>query len=240
MKTVSIHQPHYLIWLGLLDKIAKSDLYVLLDNVQFRKRGFQNRTQYSTATGNKYLSLPVKSKGVQCLGTKIKDILIADKKIIKKHHSTLCHRYNKAPGWKLIEDQIRHIYDKKHNTLVEINQALLELTLTTYQINTPIIKASELNVKGNKSDLILSIVKEVDANIYLSGNGARGYMDHKLFNEANITVKYQDFEHPQYNQSLNRNFYPACFALEWFLFDPVASVTHFENISSNKQPIIDE
>lgn len=234
MKTVSIHQPHYLIWLGLLDKIARSDLYVLLDNVQFSKRGFQHRTQYSTKSGNKYLSLPVKSKGVQCENTKIKDILIADEKKIKKHYTTLCHRYSKTPGWPLIKDKIDHIYSEKHKTLVEINQALLDLTLTCYQVSTPVIRASELKVEGNKSELILSILKNVNANIYLSGNGARRYMDHSLFADANITIRYQKFEHPQYDQNLNTSFSPACFALEWFLLDPMKSVKHFKNVSSDE------
>ena len=32
---VSIHQPNYLPWLGYFDKIKRSDLFVIFDDVQF-------------------------------------------------------------------------------------------------------------------------------------------------------------------------------------------------------------
>ena len=56
---VSIHQPHYLPWLRYLDKIARSDLFILLDDVQYEKNGFQNRNKIKTAQGWAYLTVPV-------------------------------------------------------------------------------------------------------------------------------------------------------------------------------------
>lgn len=234
MKTVSIHQPHYLIWLGLLDKIAKNDLFVLLDNVQYKKRYFQNRTRYSTKTGVKLLSLPVKCKHVQTHKTAIKNISLADDSALKKHLTTLKHRYGKTPGWKLLKDQLYDIYTKDHLNLVSINHDLLNLTLSSYQITTPVINASDLNVSGQKSDLILSILKEVKADHYLSGKGAKSYMEDTLFTEANINVSYQDFIHPTYNQKVNSSFSSACFALEWFFIDPEAAINHFQPIINQR------
>ena len=48
MTVVAIHQPHYLPWLPYLDKADSCDIFVYLDNVQFQKRGFQNRRQSRT------------------------------------------------------------------------------------------------------------------------------------------------------------------------------------------------
>jgi len=56
---VSIHQPQYLPWLGYFDKIAKADVFVLLDNVQFKKNEFQNRNKIKTATGAQWLTVPL-------------------------------------------------------------------------------------------------------------------------------------------------------------------------------------
>lgn len=237
MRTVSIHQPHYLIWLGLLDKIAKSDLFVLLDSVQYKKRNFQNRTQYSTKDGSKLLSLPVNGKGAQPQNTPIKNIRISDHSALKKHLTTLKHRYGKTPGWHLIKEQLQDIYSLKHESLVDINRQLLDLTLSCYQINTPVINSSDLNVYGKKNELLVDILQKVDADIYLSGNGARSYMNPNQFNEANIKVNYQDFEHPIYNQGLPKQFCKACFALEWYFLDPIASVDHFSDSSSPKGSI---
>jgi hypothetical protein len=56
---VTIHQPQYLTWLGFFNKCACSDILVLLDDVQFQKNGFQNRTKIKTDTGWQWLTVPV-------------------------------------------------------------------------------------------------------------------------------------------------------------------------------------
>ena len=45
MKTVGIHQPEYLPWLGFFKKMMSSELFVFLDDAQFRKKGWQNRNR---------------------------------------------------------------------------------------------------------------------------------------------------------------------------------------------------
>ena len=37
-RVVAIHQPNFLPWLGYFDKIARADVFVVLDDVQFPKR----------------------------------------------------------------------------------------------------------------------------------------------------------------------------------------------------------
>ena len=40
---VAAHQPHYMPWLGYLDKMAKADLFVVMDDLQYEAQNFQNR-----------------------------------------------------------------------------------------------------------------------------------------------------------------------------------------------------
>ena len=56
---VSIHQPDFIPWLGFFDKIRLSDLFIIGDNVQFRKKGWTNRNQIKTANGASWLTIPV-------------------------------------------------------------------------------------------------------------------------------------------------------------------------------------
>ena len=59
---VSVHQPQYIPWIGYFHKIAKSDEFVILDNVQYKKREFQNRNKILTKTGPIWLTVPVITK----------------------------------------------------------------------------------------------------------------------------------------------------------------------------------
>ena len=56
---VSVHQPQYIPWIGYFHKIRSSDLFVLLDNVQYKKREFQNRNKIRTKEGSIWLTVPV-------------------------------------------------------------------------------------------------------------------------------------------------------------------------------------
>ncbi|MDR7579336.1 MAG: WbqC family protein, partial [Armatimonadota bacterium] len=42
---VGIHQPHYLPWLRYMAKAALADVFVLLDDAQYTKNGWQNRNR---------------------------------------------------------------------------------------------------------------------------------------------------------------------------------------------------
>ena len=46
---VAAHQPHYLPWLGYLDKMAKADLFVVMDDLQYEAQNFQNRQRVKLA-----------------------------------------------------------------------------------------------------------------------------------------------------------------------------------------------
>ncbi len=60
---LSINQPAYLPWPGYFDRIARSDLHVVLDHVQFEKNSFINRNRILGANGPCWLTVPVRTKG---------------------------------------------------------------------------------------------------------------------------------------------------------------------------------
>jgi hypothetical protein len=77
---------------------------------------------------------------------------------------------------------------------------IIKVVLQNLQIDTPLIMASQLDVVGESTDLLISICKAVNADIYFSGFGGREYQEDILFQEAGISVKYTDFGHPIYPQ----------------------------------------
>ena len=89
---VSVNQPAYLPWLGYFDRIAASDLHVVLDNVQFEKNSFVNRNRIMTARGPTWLTVPVQTSG-KFGALPINELLIAD-----DPRWAVKHAQNSCPG----------------------------------------------------------------------------------------------------------------------------------------------
>ena len=68
-KVVAIHQPNFFPWLGYFNKIARADVFILHDNVQFPKTGgtWMNRVRILVNGGPSWLTMPVRRNhhGVQ-------------------------------------------------------------------------------------------------------------------------------------------------------------------------------
>ena len=60
---ISINQPAYLPWLGYFERIAMSDLHIVLDHVQFEKGSFTNRNKVRTGDDAAWLTVPLATKG---------------------------------------------------------------------------------------------------------------------------------------------------------------------------------
>ena len=195
---VAIHQPNYLPWLGYFYKMANCDVFVLLDDALHSKSSFTNRNKVKTREGTKLLSVPLSTKEV-----KINELVISnDQKWQSNHWNIIENSYKKAPHWEEYSIHFKEIFkNKRWAYLCELNKALICLIKGILGIKTEIITSSMLKI-GNKtgSDRNLAICKYLDADIYLSGEGARSYNDEESFEKEGVKLVYAGFQHPVYNQ----------------------------------------
>ena len=197
MRTVSIHQPGYLPWLGFFKKIMYSDVFVFLDNVKFVKRQWHNRNQIRTSDGTTLLTVPI----IAHSGENINEVKISyDETWNTNHKKKLFYNYNKTPYFEDYWNFFEELYSKKFETLLELNLEIINFFLKELQIKTKIIFSSELGITEKKSDLNLSICKALDAEIYLSGIQGTNYLHEDDFKKNGIKVEFQNFQHPEYNQ----------------------------------------
>lgn len=198
---VSIHQPSYLPWLGYFDKIARSDLFIWLDNVQFQKNSFQNRNKILTKDGPVWLTVPMRTSGV-LYDTLLKDVEIDNSKNWRaKHLSSIRMNYNKASRFGDCFPALTRFYEREWPTLDQLCWDMLEYFNTLFCVKTPIRRASEMSADGTKSHLILDLCKKAGATTYLSGALGRNYLDVESFSAAGIAVEFQDYKHPAYQQA---------------------------------------
>ncbi len=196
----AVHQPHYWPWLGLIDKIDRSDRFVMLDTVQFERRGWQNRNYVAGQGKPVLLTVPVTQAS--------RDELIRDKKIDNtqkwrnKHYRALSeHCYRKAPYWGDYRDEIARLYETEWEDLADLAIATTRMLTRGFGIDTPILRASELgDFPGHKSELLAQICAKAGADTLLSGDGARDYLDPEIMHRHGVGIEWQDFNHPVYPQ----------------------------------------
>lgn len=188
---VSIHQPQYIPWLPYFLKVDESELFILLDSVDFQKNGLQNRNQIKTAQGPLWLTVPVR----QHLGQTILEVQI-DNKLDwrKKHWLTIQQNYRKAGSFKVYADELESIFLQEWSSLNELNIHLLTSMLRWLGIEKNILRSSGMGGKGTGSDLVLNLCLESGAKQYISGTGGRNYLDEKAFGDAGVEIIYR---HPQ-------------------------------------------
>ena len=193
MMKIAIHQPQYLPYAGFFDKMDKADMFVLLDDVQFKKNEWQNRNRIPNSQGWQWLTVPVKYK----FGQKICEIEINNKtNWMNKHYQALLTNYNQAPAFKDYQSFLKNVYGKKWERLSFLNVYLIENLKKFLGIETDLILSSELSVSGRKTGRLIEICRKLKADIYLSGPGGESYLDLDEFKKAGIELKFQNFHEP--------------------------------------------
>jgi len=196
---ISIHQPAYLPWLGYFDKIAKADVFVFLDTVQFEKNSFINRNRIKTSDGSQWLTIPVLSKG-HTTSSLIETEIDSTQPWQSKHLKTIALHYRKAAYFKECFPKIETLLSTSEINLSELCWRQLQFWLAELQIKTAIYRSSELPITSKKSNLVLDLCKHFDATYYLSGAMGKNYLHEASFTTAGIQIEYQDFGHPIYTQ----------------------------------------
>ncbi|MCG3697542.1 WbqC family protein [Aliarcobacter butzleri] len=183
---VSIHQPNYIPWLGYFYKIAVSDIFVFLDNVQFTKGDFINRVKiYSPQKEYQWLTIPVNVSNETIINT-----IEINHNWQQKHLKTIVQIYSKAKYFNDIFKDIEKIYLSEYKFLSELNMALSKYIISKFHLNTKIFKSSDLDIekKLSSDSRLIEIVKRLNGMKYLSGSGGFNYQSVQKFNNLNIDV----------------------------------------------------
>lgn len=193
MKIV-ISQPMFFPWPGLFEQVRLADVFVHYDDVQFPQgRSFINRVQVKTSQGVQWLTVPVQ-RGSRL----ICDVLTDESQPWReKHLATLQHCYSKAPFFGEMMDLARGIYAFETHRLSEINIAALEAVCSYFDLEARFLKSSEFSTSSSSSQRLLELVLQLRGTVYITGHGARNYLDHELFERQHVSVEYMNYlKHP--------------------------------------------
>ncbi|MEW6263546.1 MAG: WbqC family protein [Thermodesulfobacteriota bacterium] len=216
-KVVTIHQPDFLPWLGFFDRWRKSDVYIVLDDVQFIRQGWHHRDKIKTKDGPQWLTVPVKKKGR--FDQEIREVAIdyqSDWR--RKHLDALRHAYRGAPNLDFMLRSLEGIYGQGRQYLIDLNLDLLRWAASILEVHAPWVLASDLRAQGKSTARLVELVQKVGGRVYLTGLGSKDYLEETLFKEARLAVVWQEFEPSVYRQ-LHGDFIPNLSVLDYLLMN---------------------
>lgn len=200
---LTAHQGSYLGWLGLFDKIAQADEFVIYDCVPMdtsSSTSFENRNKILTNTGPLWLTVPIRRSH----GAPLSEIrIVDDSSWQKKHWRSIEQAYHKAPFWSHYAADLEPFYmATKWRALVDVDEVMLRWLMNAIGLQRPIRRATAIgDLVGSKSERIISMCKAMGATTYIFGKLGRDYADLSAFEEAGIEVRFQDYQHPTYPQA---------------------------------------
>ena len=198
MTVVSIHQPQFIPYIGFFHKVAQSNIFVILDDVEATRKDFTNRNRVKGPNGANWITVPVKEKN----GVVIRDMEISSQNDWKSEHlKTIQYFYGKCPYFSSYYDEFQRIYRNfESSNILELDTALLQWIFSALNLDVQIDYSSKYHITTNKSQRLVDICRSVEASTYISGPGGRNYLESDLFKENSINLEIQDFHHPVYPQ----------------------------------------
>lgn len=211
MVRVVISQPMYLPWVGFLAQLSLADCLIWLDDARFSKGSFTNRVQVpGTNDATSWLSIPLEKPGTQ---TEIRDLRAARPDWLDRHLSTARNAWKTAPHRDEALACIGGLDGAGSlcDTIIESSESLARAV----GLRLPrAAKSSALTVAGGGSGRVLDMVRAVGGTSYLTGMGARNYLDHAAFEAAGIAVDYMDYDPRPWPQGWRSGFTPYVSALD--------------------------
>ena len=215
---ISAHQPNFIPWLGFFDKMKKSNIFVIRDDVLFSSSSdsFQHRNKIRI-NGNKnlenpqwkWLTLPIEKKG-----DLIKNILIRRNTVKRKDEawnvellSSIEKNYRNSKFFNEYFPVFERIFDNSDETLLSLNMKIINFLKNVFGIDTKIVFASSLGLKygegenKNASEDLAKICEALGGKIYLSGSGGKDYLNLEPFRKRGIKLIFQEYVHPVYKQN---------------------------------------
>ncbi len=195
---VSIHQPHYLPWLRYFDKIARSDLFILLDDADFNKNGWQNRNRLKGPAGPQILTIPVQHR----LGQRLEEVTLSPgAPWARKHLRTLRQDYARAPHLQAYLPALEEFYSRPWTSLVDLAEEMILWHLEALGIRTPTVRSSKLGVPGRATARLVDLIRSVGGTAYLTGAYAlTSYLEPARFEEAGLKLLVHEWSCPEYAQ----------------------------------------
>lgn len=200
-QSVAIMQPYLFPYIGYYQLINKVDYFVILDNVNYMKKGWINRNRLLINGLPSFFCLPIKevSQNKKINELYFDNFLFNKNKLLK----TIYYTYSKASEFELIYNLFSIILSFENSKVVDFIEFTLTQIAKHFEFKTNFILSSKFDIEhSSKEDFIINLVKKFNVNNYINlPNGLslydKNYFKTKdinlLFIERNFNLQYNQF-----------------------------------------------
>ncbi len=197
---LSAHQPYFAPFPGFFYKAYRSDVFVILDDVQFPQgTTWISRNRFKSHQGALWITVPVWKKGMGL--QKISEVRICHEgRWAKKHLESLKTAYRKAPYLSEHLEFLEEMFSEKNERLMDLSLAVIHYLMRALTIETKLVLLSDLNVPSTRSRRLVDVCKISGASQFVAQAPAKKFLDEKSFQDAGVEITYVTPPAPIYPQ----------------------------------------
>lgn len=197
---LSAARPYFCPHPGYFARILASDIFVVLDDVQFPQgTTWVTRNRFKNDQGMFWMTIPVWKKGLGL--QKISDVKICrEGRWQRKHLASLQQAYRHAP----YRDDHLGVFERMVPSgpqgILEMDMELMSYVLAELDCPTRIVRMSGTGVRDQGTRLLVELCRALGADRYLVQDSARKWIDTAFFEGAGIELEYMKPSTPVYPQ----------------------------------------
>ena len=180
------HQPGLMPYTGFFQKLLRADVFGLMVDAQFVNDGYHHRVKVGDDSNATWLTVPVNAPFKSPINT----VSIARNYSSAKLLGKLEHTYRHSPYWTEYGVALGDIFQAFNpgDSLIDLNLRMLSHLVNIFEINIKLV-----DVYKTGADASLDLVSWTQANkcsVYLSGSGAKAYLNETAFRAEHLEVKW--------------------------------------------------
>ena len=213
MRTCAIHQPNFFPWMGYFDKLARADVFVLLDDVDFSRGSLMNRVRIGVRGKPAWATCPVKrgGKSQRIRNLEVDDRIPWRRKLLR----TLRVEYARAPNFEDTIEELTAMIELPIENLADFNAECINRVHEILGLETEVMRQSELGITGKATELLARIVKATECDTYLCGGGSVAYQRDEVFRMNGLGLIYQNYAASPYGDP--ERFIPGLSVIDYLM-----------------------
>jgi len=218
MTTAAVMQPYLFPYLGYWQMAGAVDVFVLLDDVNFIKKGWINRNNILLDGQAHLFTLPLAgvSQNRLICETRVSDDFRERRKLLK----TIDQCYAKAPYFKDFYPVVEEVVNCPESGLSDFLHRHFVRMFEYLGLSAKLLRSSEMakDSELKAQERIVDICRRVGAKVYINAVGGQQLYDRERFQAENMDLKFIKMRPAAYPQ-FKADFVPGLSIIDVLMFN---------------------